>query len=94
MPSLYRSLSISSIDTNTANSQFFCLRSRSNLAKKSAFLCLLAVSSASFFISNIMDTYSVPSSLSLKMKSPLLPSEASLSFSKTAAGITGRSDWL
>ena len=43
--------------------------------------------SLSFFISNIIDTISVPAlSESRKIKSPLLPALASLSFSKYALG--------
>ena len=91
MPPLYSSLSGSSIDTNTAYSQPFFLRSLSNLARKSSFLCFVAVSSFSFFISNMIDTYSTPSSLlSRNTKSPFVPSTTSLSFSKYAFGISGR----
>ena len=51
--------------------------------KKSSFLCLVAVVSISFFISNMMDRISVPSPVdSRNMKSPLLPVRASLSLSK------------
>ena len=87
MPLLYSSLSISSSDTSTAYSQCFSRRSLSSSLKKSSFLCFVAVASASFFISNIMEINSVPlSSDSRKMKSPLLPVRASLSFSKYAVG--------
>ena len=48
-------------DEYTAYSHPLALRSLSSFAKKSSFLCLASVESASFFISNIMDIYSVPS---------------------------------
>ena len=43
---------------------------------------VVAVVSASFFISNMMEMYSMPSIWSRKMKSPFVPRLASLSFSK------------
>ena len=87
MPVLYSSLSGSSSDTSTAYSQPFSLRSLSSSFKKSSLRFLVAVSSLSFFISNMIETISLPaSSTSRKMKSPLLPLRASLSFSKYARG--------
>ena len=59
MPPLYSSLSGSSSDTSTAYSQPFSVRSLSSSRRKSSFLCLVAVVSVSFFISNMMDTISV-----------------------------------
>ena len=62
MPSLYNSLSGSRSVTSTAYSQPFLRRSASSFLRKSSFRCFVAVSSFSFFISNMMDTTSVPSS--------------------------------
>ena len=62
MPVLYNSLSGSSSDTSTAYSQPFSVRSLSSSLKKSSFFFLVAVASLSFFISNMIDTISVPAS--------------------------------
>ena len=75
MPVLYRSLSGSSRETKMAYSQCFSRLSLSSSLKKSSYLCLVEVVSISFFISNMMDTISVP-------ESSLPPVLASLTFSK------------
>ncbi len=68
MPPLYSSLSGSSSVTSTAYSQPFSTRSLSSSRRKSSLRFFVAVSSASFFISNMIETNSVPlSSTSRKM---------------------------
>ena len=83
MPAAYSSLSGSSSDTSTAYSQPFLRRSASSFLKCDSLVFRWVESSASFFISNMMETISLPSSSkSRKTKSPLVPSTTSLSFSK------------
>ncbi|MNT41366.1 hypothetical protein D3C72_1777250 [compost metagenome] len=61
-------MSGSSSDTSTAYSQPFSVRSLSSSFRKSSFLFFVAVRSFSFFISNMIETISVPaSSASRKM---------------------------
>ena len=59
MPELYNSLSGSSRETSTAYSQFFSLRSLSSSLRKSSFFFFVAVVSASFFISNMIEMISL-----------------------------------
>ena len=68
MPALYSSFSGSSSDTSTAYSQPFFVRSPSSFLKWDSLVFLWVESSASFFISNMMEINSTPSAASLKIK--------------------------